>query len=123
MLGHLHTDAEYKGFDFSEFTGKAVAATMLPRMQLDSGEGKKAQFTVPFWAVKTCPDSKDANLVMKVYTANDIGIRCLVNDKKIKDGDELQMSDATKKELGVAPMDTLKRKAKKGPDDAAKKRK
>ena len=123
LLGHLRTDAEYKGFDFSEFTGKAVAATILPRMQLDSGEGKKAQFTVPFWAVKTCPDSKDANLVMKVYTVNDIGIRCLVNDKKIKDGDELVLSEATKKELGVAPMDTLKRKAKKGPNDAAKKRK
>ena len=122
LLGHLHTDAEYKGFDFSEFTGKAVAATILPRMQLDSGEGKKAQFTVPFWAVKTCPDSKDANLVMKVYTANDIGIRCLVNDKKIKVGDELMVSEATKKELADLPMDTLKRKAEKDPNNAAKKK-
>ena len=73
--------------------------------------------------MKTCPDSKDANLVMKVYTANDIGIRCLVNDKKIKDGDEIMLSEATKKELGVAPMDTLKRKAKKDPNDAAKRKK
>ena len=78
---------------------------------------------VPFGAAQACPDSKDANLVMKVYTVNDIGIRCLVNDKKIKDGDELQMSDVSKKELGVAPMDTLKRKAKKDPNDAAKRKK
>ena len=122
LLGHLRTDAEYKGFDFSEFTGKAVAATILPRMQLDSGEGKKAQFTVPFWAVKTCPDSKDANLVMKVYTANDIGIRCLVNDKKIKTGDELVVSEASKRELAEVPKGTIKRKAEKDPNNAYKKK-
>ena len=126
LLGHLRTDDEDKVVDLSQFTGKPIAATLLPRMQLASGgEGKKFkdQFIVPFWAAKVCPDSKDASLVMKVYTANDIGIRCLVNDKKIKDGDELQMSDATKKELGVAPMDTLKRKAKKDPNNAAKRQK
>ena len=77
---------------------------------------------VPFWAAQACPDSKDANLVMKVYTANDIGIRCLVNDKKIKVGDELMVSEATKKELADVPMDTLKRKAEKDPNNAAKKK-
>ena len=60
---------------------------------------------------------------MKVYTVNDIGIRCLVNDKKIKVGDELGFSETTKKELGVPPMDTLKRKAQKDHNNAAKKRK
>ena len=59
---------------------------------------------------------------MKVYTVNDIGIRCLVNDKKIKVGDELMVSEATKKELADVPMDTLKRKAQKDPNNAAKKK-
>ena len=118
----MRTDTEHKVADLSKFTGKPIAAAILPRMQLDSGEGKKAQCTVPFWAVKTCPDSKDASLVMKVYTANDIGIRCLVNDKKINTGDELVVSEATKRELAEVPKDTIKRKAEKDPNNAYKKK-
>ena len=105
----------------AQFTGKPIAATSTSRMQWAfGGEGK---FIVPFWAAKACPDSKDANLVLKVYTANGIGIRCLVNDKKIKVGDELLVSEATKKELAKVPKDTIKRKAETDPNNAAKKRK
>ena len=67
---------------------------------------------MPFWIVQTVSDSLDANLVLKIYTVNGIDIRCLVNDKKIKEGDALVMSEATKKELAKFPEDTLKRKPK-----------
>ena len=62
--------------------------------------------------MKTYPDSSDANLALKICIVNGMDIRCVVNDKKINEGDELVMSEATKKELAKFPEDTLKRKPK-----------